>query len=337
MNENINTEGRSIDFFDSSREAIVFIDGLDRTLMDANHTMVELSGIKKRELIGKAIGQIEFFQPLAENKNVLDEILDRGFVEQVYFTTSTADNDEVKLRLKGESFSSNGKTIIRCSISQNVSELNRVENLTAEVQKKETMLHELQHRTKNTFAMIAGLVELKSITSTSRESTEMLDELAMRVQSISELYRLLYENDTEAQVNMATYCHVISKSIVGISDEIHLESNVEDVFIGTKYATSLGLIQVELLYNIMKYAFPDNRPEKMVKIGLVSAPNDTTLKVSDNGVGLPADFEANGTGSSGLGLVQLLANQLSGSVQISSGTQGTEVTVEIPSNQSGYA
>jgi two-component sensor histidine kinase len=185
--------------------------------------------------------------------------------------------------------------------------------------------------------MITGLVELKSISSTSRESTKMLEELAMRVQSISELYRLLYESDTRERVNMANYCRVISESIVGISDEINLKANFDDVFIGTKYATSLGLIQVELLYNIMKYAFPDNRPGKMVKIGLISETNKITLKVSDNGIGLPADFNTNKSGSSGLGLVQLLAGQLSGTVQFSSGEQGTEVTVTIPANQSDYA
>jgi two-component sensor histidine kinase len=72
----------------------------------------------------------------------------------------------------------------------------------------------------------------------------------------------------------------------------------------------------ELVSNCLKHAFPDQRAGEIV----VSLKSDNqgvrTLAISDNGVGLPPDFDARNTESLGLQLVSTLANQLEATLDI---------------------
>jgi two-component sensor histidine kinase len=58
------------------------------------------------------------------------------------------------------------------------------------------------------------------------------------------------------------------------------------------------------------------------------------LVVSDDGVGLPANFDFKNTNTLGLKLVHLLASQLGGSVRLS-GSAGTVAQVEFPHKLAG--
>ncbi len=84
-----------------------------------------------------------------------------------------------------------------------------------------------------------------------------------------------------------------------------------------------GLVVNELLMNTLKYAFPDEcRGE--VWIGLDVIDSDITLRIRDNGVGIPAEFDIHTADSLGLNLVTMLTErQLRGHLKLerSSGTE----------------
>lgn len=328
VTQQLPVKSESRQFFESSQEAIVFFNATTRRLTDMNPSMEQLTGMERNKLIGKSIDEISFFKSLDLGDNLLEEIIARERAKYVNCKAEKADGRDVNFTIKGEAYRSGEKVMIRCTLEETGQKASTNKLLSDELQKKEMMIHELQHRTKNTFAMIMGLVELKSFSSESEESKQMLSELAMRIQSISELYQLLYKNDSSDKVNLATYCAVISNSIVGVDRNISINQKTDDIFIGTKKATSVGLILVELLYNIMKYAFPDESIDKQVCVHLTRKNDGIILKVKDNGIGLPNDFEVEGSSSSGLSLVQMLADQLGGTVKISS-NRGTTVVVEV--------
>jgi two-component sensor histidine kinase len=92
-------------------------------------------------------------------------------------------------------------------------------------------------------------------------------------------------------------------------------------------AVHCGLILNELITNTLKYAFPNGREgEVSVSLEHDSATGAVCLRVSDNGVGLPADFDLRQSNSLGLRLVQMLAGQMRGSVQTGPGP-GTEFQI----------
>jgi two-component sensor histidine kinase len=81
-------------------------------------------------------------------------------------------------------------------------------------------------------------------------------------------------------------------------------------------ATPCGLILYELLSNALKHGFPSGQIG-LIKVSLTRLENARVrLTVSDNGVGLPDDFERRKSDSLGLQLVSDLAQQLAGMLTI---------------------
>lgn len=82
-------------------------------------------------------------------------------------------------------------------------------------------------------------------------------------------------------------------------------------------AIPCGLLVNELISNCLKHGFPPGTTG-LVSIDLqpLDAPQQWRLRVSDTGVGLPADFEDKRKGSLGLQLVTDLASQLGGALEI---------------------
>ena len=68
--------------------------------------------------------------------------------------------------------------------------------------------------------------------------------------------------------------------------------------------------------------------DKRVNVDLTREEKGFVLTVSDNGIGFPENYSIEGSSSSGLSLVYLLADQLKGDVEIIS-NNGTIITVNI--------
>ena len=91
-------------------------------------------------------------------------------------------------------------------------------------------------------------------------------------------------------------------------------------------AVSIGLIVTELLINAVKHAFPEERTGRIC-VKYDASGSDWRLSVSDDGAGrLSRDGQplSNGLGTS---IVEALGHQLDARVEISSGADGTIVSV----------
>ena len=76
---------------------------------------------------------------------------------------------------------------------------------------------------------------------------------------------------------------------------------------------SLSLIVAELVTNSLKHAFR-NREDGTISVTISGAAGVHTLRVADDGPGLPADFGKGHKDSLGQGILQSLARQLGGSL-----------------------
>jgi len=82
-------------------------------------------------------------------------------------------------------------------------------------------------------------------------------------------------------------------------------------------ALPIGIITNELVTNAFKYAFPSDYGEGIIRLELSKKTEDElSLTISDNGTGLPANFNIDNTPSMGLFIVRLLVEQLEGKMEI---------------------
>ena len=93
---------------------------------------------------------------------------------------------------------------------------------------------------------------------------------------------------------------------------IHFLLSVADIALDISQSVPLGLILNEAITNAIKYAYPKGE-HGAVRISLQPTDgNRIELRISDDGKGLPPDFDWRNSPSLGLQLINLLAEQLKG-------------------------
>ena len=113
-----------------------------------------------------------------------------------------------------------------------------------------------------------------------------------------------------------------------LSNKIVFNKNISEIIVANKKAALIGMILVELLFNAIKYAFPDSQ-KGVIDITLVSINDRISFIVQDNGIGLPDNFDITKLKSLGLDLVNLMVSQLNGKIAFVSG-KGTKIIIEFP-------
>jgi predicted Zn-dependent peptidase len=111
--------------------------------------------------------------------------------------------------------------------------------------------------------------------------------------------------------------------------EIACEINSGDVFLSVDQAIPCALVVNEILSNAFKHAFR-GRDHGTINISVSLENEKIRIAVTDEGVGIPDNFDINRSNSLGLKLIRtLVQHQLKGSILINS-KNGTEMVVEFP-------
>jgi two-component sensor histidine kinase len=87
----------------------------------------------------------------------------------------------------------------------------------------------------------------------------------------------------------------------------------------------LGIIINELITNSIKYAFKGS-VDATIRVSATKADGIVTFYYADNGLGLPAGADRQGSGGFGMQLIELMAQQLDASLAID-GSRGTSYTL----------
>ena len=100
-----------------------------------------------------------------------------------------------------------------------------------------------------------------------------------------------------------------------------------------------------LVSNAIKYSDPE-KPQRFVKVTLTAVQNDTQIEVSDNGMGIPEEYQNEAFGmfkrfhkgtsfGSGLGLYLVKKNldKINGKISLQSNADGTRFTILLPDSQ----
>ena len=110
---------------------------------------------------------------------------------------------------------------------------------------------------------------------------------------------------------------------------IQLNQNIDDTIkIPADKSFPLGLVINEFLTNSYKYAFKQHE-KGTISINLHADKNGLKLQLSDNGKGLPKEFDIEKTESFGMRIMKLLSEQLKGTFSLDN-TKGVKLTVQFP-------
>ncbi len=191
---------------------------------------------------------------------------------------------------------------------------------------KGMILRELQHRVKNNLAMISSLVSLETDRLSSEEDREALGRVQDRIRAMALIYDMLYRSEDVLDVDLSHYLGRLLEALDegylggpgGGRGLVELAADLAPVRLDLKRAVPLGIVVTELVTNAIKYAFPGGRRGR-ISVSLGTGEGAARLRIEDDGVGLAPSVDGAGTG---LKLVELLVEQIGGSLSSGAGPGG---------------
>jgi PAS domain S-box-containing protein len=314
--------------FESAKDGIIILNADNGVIVDVNPYLINMLGYSKEQFLSKHIWDIGTEDNIGLSKEWYKELQDKEYVRFEDLPLETSTGDLVHVEFVCNVYLVDNDRVIQCNIRDITERIKHEQILKDEMGKKEALLREIQHRTKNTFNMITSLINLRSKITHTEETKTILDDLTLRVRSISDLYSLLYETQAFYEVDLKTYCNKVIDSMLKLSKNITLNKYLEEITVSSTNAATIGMILVELLSNTIKYAFPESQ-KGVINIELRTIDSQILLIVHDNGIGLLKDFDINKIKSVGLHLVSLMVSQLNGNIKFTS-ENGTKIIIELP-------
>ncbi|HOX47688.1 MAG TPA: PAS domain S-box protein [Spirochaetales bacterium] len=195
---------------------------------------------------------------------------------------------------------------------------------------KELLLREVHHRIKNNMATMGSLLSLQAGNTSDPFARAALADAEKRLRSMGLLYDRLYRSPSLVALSAREYLEplvdeILEKLMPG-DKAVSVEKSIEDFTLDADRLQPLGIIVNELLSNALKHAFK-GRSRGRIAVSAWSRDGRFTLRVEDDGVGLPPSVDFDSAPGFGLRLVKGLAEQLGGTARIERGG-GTRFVLE---------
>jgi PAS domain S-box-containing protein len=202
----------------------------------------------------------------------------------------------------------NGKLIGAINMLVDLSERKQAET------QQRLLLRELNHRVKNNMQMLQSLLYTGMRQTQSSEAKRVLEDAVGRISAMAAAQRVLYGTNNATRFSAREFLESVCRTAQqSFPPNVKIICEAAAGELDNDDAMPLALILNELLTNAVKYGCI-GKAENRIRVGLTKGTNGFLLYVEDPGPGF--DLQLVNKQSSGLKLVQLLARQLQGQLDV---------------------
>ncbi len=321
-------------------------------LLVAASSRVEFANRAARSLFGDDIAGATLAERLAEPDEGLRRYLSRCSGARSPMigaaTVRVAGGEPRKLHLEGALFAPAGeggaaRIVLRCRprgveefsiLGRKISELNgeirqrrRIQaELEESLAQKDTLLRELQHRTKNYTQMLLGMFSAGAARTVSPEARALAETALSRLRAIGAAQQLMYEVE---RLDTVPARELVPGTCAAIAEtwprDIDVCVSAVEAALPNDVAVPLSLILNELLSNALKHGLKYGAGR--VAVDLDRDGPDLALSVWDSGGGMSGSGPEHR--SSGLAIVRGLCRQIGGVFETTGG-DGFRAAVRFP-------
>jgi PAS domain S-box-containing protein len=206
----------------------------------------------------------------------------------------------------------------------------RTQDLRQALDQKITLLHEVDHRVKNSLQVVNSLVLLKARRIKDARAREALLQMAERIGALSTAHRLLYTAGDVSRFDVSEFVGDLAAVLLnGAGAPIALDLRVEPVAVPAAKAAPLALLLNEIMGNAVRHAFPDGRRGRLSVAG-TKLDGEFRIVIEDDGIGTSPG--AGSDESFGRILIDMLVRQLRAGILWEDAGPGTRAVVTMPLN-----
>ena len=164
--------------------------------------------------------------------------------------------------------------------------------LKAALEEKELLIQEINHRVKNNFSILIGLLRISKQKNNHADQIEIFEEFEQRIFSMLKIHELLYKTKNYTSISLSDYLNELVGEFRASHPDLNscLKVSIDNVdcMLPTKQAIHVGLIVTEIFINSIKYGHAEGRDYEF-KVNLSQNDGKIDLLIGDNGNGF--DFE----------------------------------------------
>lgn len=204
------------------------------------------------------------------------------------------------------------------------------EDLRQALETRELLLHEMNHRVKNSLQIVSSMLSVQSSRIADEHVRALIQEAQHRVQAVAALHDRLNRSSDFRTVDLGVYFEGLCSDLertVAAGEDVKVSVSAECLHVSPERAVPLALILNELLTNAIKYAYPHG--SGTIAVSLIRQDGGhASLCVEDDGVGLPEDYANRRHGSLGFRIIEGLTRQVGGEMTIVDRNPGTSITIQ---------
>jgi len=331
------SEARFRSLFEQAPEGMTLVDAGGHMLF-ANRSMGELFACRPEQLVGQHVNTLlpeaRRSTHTADMGNYLQAPTKRVMAARRQLSARRLDGTEFPVEVALNPIPGRAPPEILATVVDITDRLAAQAAMEASLKEKTLLLNEVHHRVKNNLQIVASLLEIQS-RNVGEAAREVLRDSKSRVRVIALTHQLLYEGVNFAELELGPYLRNLSQLLkqTYLVDETSIDVQVSVPELGMKIdiqrAIPCGLIVNELVTNAFKHAFAGRSTGS---IRIMAGQQDGShgfLQVADDGVGLPAGFDASLGSTLGFQLIHMLAQQIEAQYELTGGA-GTSLRLTFP-------
>ena len=279
------------------------------------------------ELEGESLAEVTT-ELLADRMDVVDESLPLVVTGRAPWRTDIEARG-VTVSLRAIPIRNRGERVGAIVLCRDVTEVRHQER---ELITKDATIREIHHRVKNNLQTVASLLRIQARRTHNDVARDALGQAMRRVAAIAVVHDTLSEGLSQNVDFDAVFDRVlllIAEVASSHNTTVHPKSSGSFGILPSEYATPLALALTELVTNAVEHGLAGRDGE--VAIIAKRSDDELSVKVRDNGVGLPEGKVGAGLGTQ---IVRtLIQGELGGTIDWHTLVgSGTEVTINVPLN-----